>query len=214
MYVYRIPTVLIGFFVWAVASLAATDAGALEIKIRQVLIEPKFIIVKETSTTGFGIDWGDFETVQGNGNTANPEFSLRFGIGNRGHSQDGYEDRNNNIGLKLNLFPRISGGAETITIDFLLEHAEMVGNVGLVGDSIVVVAPRAKTKNLETIVVVAGDEMAVVGSLQDVRNENWDNKIPLFRDVPLIGQLFKTNSTNSKKSDLVIFITPELVVDR
>jgi type IV pilus assembly protein PilQ len=39
-------------------------------------------------------------------------------------------------------------------------------------------------------------------------------KVPLLGDVPYLGNLFKTKTNSSSKTELLIFITPKVVSDR
>jgi type IV pilus assembly protein PilQ len=39
-------------------------------------------------------------------------------------------------------------------------------------------------------------------------------KVPYLGDIPFLGNLFKTKTKSSKKTELLIFITPKVVSDR
>ena len=47
---------------------------------------------------------------------------------------------------------------------------------------------------------------------QDERNTT--TKVPLFGDIPVLGNLFKNNSKTDNKTELLVFITPRIVDDR
>ena len=40
---------------------------------------------------------------------------------------------------------------------------------------------------------------------------NGTAQIPLLKDLPFIGQLFRRNSASNKKSELMVFITPQIL---
>jgi general secretion pathway protein D len=46
-----------------------------------------------------------------------------------------------------------------------------------------------------------------------VGDSTQDNtyKVPLLGDIPLLGWLFKTNSTSREKTNLYVFLTPHIV---
>ena len=39
-------------------------------------------------------------------------------------------------------------------------------------------------------------------------------KVPFLGDVPYLGNLFKTRSISTSKTELLIFLTPKIVTDR
>jgi type II secretory pathway component GspD/PulD (secretin) len=39
------------------------------------------------------------------------------------------------------------------------------------------------------------------------------NKVPILGDIPLLGQLFRTNSKISNKTELLVLLTPRIVKD-
>jgi len=45
----------------------------------------------------------------------------------------------------------------------------------------------------------------------DVRNST--TKVPLLGDIPLLGHVFRSNTKDRQKSNLLIFITPTIVTD-
>jgi type IV pilus secretin PilQ/predicted competence protein len=67
------------------------------------------------------------------------------------------------------------------------------------------------TSNAETNVVVENGQTAVVGGLTTQDEVVTETGIPVLKDLPLIGVLFKSKSTSSESRDLVIFVTPTIV---
>jgi type IV pilus assembly protein PilQ len=47
------------------------------------------------------------------------------------------------------------------------------------------------------------------------RNDREDvTKVPVLGDVPYLGNLFKTRTKTSAKTELLIFLTPKVVTER
>lgn len=68
-----------------------------------------------------------------------------------------------------------------------------------------------RTANI-TMRVKDGDTMVLAGLLRE--NENTTvSKIPLLGDIPVIGYLFKTESVSKDKNEVVIMVTPQILVD-
>ncbi|MCC6962496.1 MAG: type IV pilus secretin PilQ [candidate division Zixibacteria bacterium] len=67
------------------------------------------------------------------------------------------------------------------------------------------------TSNAETNVVVENGQTAVIGGLttQDVINDV--SGIPVLKDIPLLGALFRYERKKVENRDLVIFVTPTVV---
>jgi general secretion pathway protein D len=61
-------------------------------------------------------------------------------------------------------------------------------------------------------VIVTGDQRTVVigGLMQDKKSES-ESKVPFFGDIPIIGWLFKNWSDTSKKTNLILLLTPYIV---
>ncbi|MCD4688852.1 MAG: type II and III secretion system protein family protein, partial [Desulfuromonadaceae bacterium] len=81
---------------------------------------------------------------------------------------------------------------------------------GIVGSSYVV--PNLTTRKLEsTVQLYDGQTLALAGLLQDSLRESV-SKIPGLGDIPIIGPLFRSTSYQQEKTDLLISVTPHLVV--
>lgn len=68
-----------------------------------------------------------------------------------------------------------------------------------------------KKRKIKTFITLKDKETAVLGGLVKETNTKTDSKIPILGDLPIIGWLFKNSETDSKKSNLIVFITPHIV---
>lgn len=73
--------------------------------------------------------------------------------------------------------------------------------------------PTVASRKASTTVRVKDGETVVIGGLTQKQDYVTNRRIPLLSDIPLIGQLFRSKSNNSTKSDLVILITPRILAD-
>lgn len=71
--------------------------------------------------------------------------------------------------------------------------------------------PQFSSREANTTVRVRNGEPLVIGGLLESRRIEGTQKVPLLGDIPLLGELFKTTSTNTNDTDLVIVITPRLL---
>ncbi len=71
--------------------------------------------------------------------------------------------------------------------------------------------PSIDTRKVTTEVLVSNGETAVLGGIYEETKDHSVDKVPFFGDLPVLGHFFKRNIDNSKKSELLIFITPKIM---
>ncbi len=64
-----------------------------------------------------------------------------------------------------------------------------------------------------SIRVKNGDTLILTGVLQDSDSVSTA-KVPILGDIPLLGNLFRNNSTQKRKSELIILVTPRILKDK
>ena len=70
------------------------------------------------------------------------------------------------------------------------------------------------TKKVSTQVMVENGGTVVIGGIFEQTEREDITKVPFLGDVPYLGNLFKTRSKTSNKTELLIFLTPKVVTDR
>lgn len=114
------------------------------------------------------------------------------------------------VGVKLEAIPRINDdGDETITmtikpsISTITQWVESGNNK----------APQISTREAETIVRVRSGETIFIGGL--LKDEEVKNikAIPFLSKLPVLGEIFKSRSTEKKNTEILIAITPTIVRD-
>jgi len=74
--------------------------------------------------------------------------------------------------------------------------------------------PSIDTRQLQTSVLVNNGETVVLGGIfQDERNRQED-RVPYLSSIPGIGNLFKRRANQTKKRELLIFVSPTIVEER
>lgn len=71
--------------------------------------------------------------------------------------------------------------------------------------------PGLTTRRAETTVELGSGQSFVIGGLLNNNTTNSVNKAPFLGDLPIIGQLFRSNGWKRSESELVIVVTPYLV---
>ena len=75
----------------------------------------------------------------------------------------------------------------------------------------VIQLPKKTTQNLETTIMIEDGKTGVIGGLLRNNTVEKDGHVPFFSDIPLLGNLFKKQSTLKEKRNLTIFITPRII---
>lgn len=115
-----------------------------------------------------------------------------------------YED----IGIILRVTPYITT-AGIVEMDLRPEISTLTGET--VPISGLIDAPVFAKRSAETRVVVPDGKTVVIGGLmQDSKIESV-RKVPLLGDVPLLGMAFRRKQKDDSKTELLIFLTPQIV---
>ena len=107
--------------------------------------------------------------------------------------------------LKLDVTPQITPEGNVI-LDVDITN-DSVGRNTAAGFAI-------NTKHVKTQVLVENGGTVVIGGIFTQNDREDITKVPFLGDVPYLGNLFKTRTTSSTKSELLIFLTPKVVTDR
>jgi len=112
------------------------------------------------------------------------------------------------VGIKLRITPVINVDG-FITTDIAPEVSTVIGFTGDNHDLPIVATRQAKT----TVRLKDGSSVIIGGLLSEESTHNVA-KVPLLGDIPLIGYLFQHQSIQTRKTDLVIEVTPHIVPEQ
>jgi type IV pilus assembly protein PilQ len=107
--------------------------------------------------------------------------------------------------LKLEVVPQITpDGNVILTVDVTNDSvgATVPGGVAI------------NTKHVQTQVQVENGGTVVIGGIYTQTISNDITKVPLLGDIPVLGYLFKQTAVVNKRTELLIFLTPKIVIDR
>ena len=71
--------------------------------------------------------------------------------------------------------------------------------------------PIVTTTEAETNVLIRSGSTLVIGGLIDSRLERNRNQVPVLGDLPMLGAIFRSHEDTSKKTELVVFLTPQII---
>jgi pilus assembly protein CpaC len=115
------------------------------------------------------------------------------------------------FGVKMAMKAFISSDGENINLDVAPEVSNLdFGNAIVVGG---IRLPALQTRRVHSVLHVRDGQTLVIGGLYQVEHSRTVRKIPLLGDIPLIGNLFKRTDKQQRDTELVIFVTPEIVTE-
>ncbi len=113
-------------------------------------------------------------------------------------------------GIVLDVTPQISED-DTITMNIRPSISERVGQaISPTGGTVPIVAVRAT----DTVVRVKDGQTVVIGGLMNNRSTRNVTGVPLLQDIPVAGGLFRKKETEDRKTELVILLTPTVLIGR
>jgi len=74
-------------------------------------------------------------------------------------------------------------------------------------------ARGANTRSTETTVLVKDGETIVIGGLISDTNNDTVSKVPFLGDIPILGWLFKSRSTDRARQELLVFVTTRMMAE-
>lgn len=110
-----------------------------------------------------------------------------------------------NVGVTLQIAPRV-GDDGYVTSHVFAEVSSVTGiSQGY---------PTISQREASTSATVRDGDSFIIGGLTQESELSRHNRVPFLGDVPLLGELFKSENTNSSKTDLYIIVTPHVVRGR
>ncbi len=73
---------------------------------------------------------------------------------------------------------------------------------------------QISTKHVKTSALVENGGTVVIGGIYEETERQDVTRVPFFGDLPYVGFLFKNNQRSTRKTELLIFITPRVVNER
>jgi len=75
-----------------------------------------------------------------------------------------------------------------------------------------ITSPVINNRSADTVVIVPDGQTVIIGGLMEKQNQRADSKIPILGDIPLLGAAFRHRVDSNTKTELLIFLTPHIVM--
>ena len=111
------------------------------------------------------------------------------------------------VGLMLRVRPQINENG-TVKLAIYQEVSKIDGNT--LKD---VNGPTTSKRSIESNVLVEDGSIIVLGGLLEDSYQQAEDKVPLMGDIPVLGNLFRSENRSRKKTNLMVFLRPVVVRD-
>jgi general secretion pathway protein D len=132
------------------------------------------------------------------------------------------------IGPVLDVVPYVNADGYTIQLTILptlkeflgyddpgafVAQAQSVGNIGSAATPLTTPTPlpHFRLRQVATTAMVWDGQTVVLGGLIAEDVKKIKDKVPVLGDIPYLGRFFRSESSSTKKKNLVIFVTPTLI---
>jgi general secretion pathway protein D len=110
------------------------------------------------------------------------------------------------VGVKLTITPQINEGDS-----LLLEISQEISSIA--SSSAGAVDLITNQRIVETTVIVDDGTIIVLGGLIEDTLRESNQQVPVLGSIPIVGNLFRTRGTEKVKTNLLIFIRPQILRD-
>lgn len=108
-------------------------------------------------------------------------------------------------GIDLCVTPVVSPGSNLISLKINVNVSEFVSFVS--GN------PVTKERAAQTEVTIESGKTVIIGGLITESVIATNKGIPLLKDLPIIGFLFKNKTNIKERTELLVFLSPEILID-
>jgi general secretion pathway protein D len=110
-----------------------------------------------------------------------------------------------NTGILLTVSPRVNSGG-MVTMEISQEVSSVINNTTSQID-----APTIQQRQLNSTVSIRDGQTVVLGGLIREQSSSREAGVPLLKDIPGLGKLFSTTTDVSKRTELIVLITPRVI---
>ena len=132
-------------------------------------------------------------TLVGSGNTGNNAFPVANNIDYR------------NTGVILRVLPRVSANGN-VTLEIEQEISNVVDNTTKSS-----LTPSVSQRRVKSSIAVASGQTVLLAGLISDRQQGARSGIPILEKIPFLSDLFAQNQTTANRTELIIFIKPQII---
>jgi general secretion pathway protein D len=112
------------------------------------------------------------------------------------------------VGITLRVKPQITDGG-LVKMQIFQESSAIVGGTQNVANF--PQGPTTNVRSIETNVLANDGQVIVLGGLLEDNYQDAEQKVPGLGDIPVLGALFRSESKQRKKTNLLVFLRPYIL---
>ena len=169
----------------------------------------------------FPQSYGEIQSQVGSGAAAGATGLSSAGVTITAGTPQEFTSRN--VGVEMKVTPTVEEDDYSISLDLNPKVTEFEGFVEYGGPSVAISSgvtvtvppgfyqPIFSVREVTTKVTIWDGATLVMGGLTREEVKKFNDKVPFFGDIPLLGRLFRSKGESSQKRNLLIFVTANLV---
>ncbi|HEY1900081.1 MAG TPA: type II secretion system secretin GspD [Steroidobacteraceae bacterium] len=114
--------------------------------------------------------------------------------------------QNEEVGTILKVTPQINEG-DAIVLKIDIESSSVLPSASTA------VNPTTSKREISTNVLIEDGGIIVIGGLISNEYDHTETRVPFLGSIPILGELFKDHSATQTKSNLMVFIRPQIMHD-
>jgi len=114
------------------------------------------------------------------------------------------------VGITLKIRPQI-GENGTVRMTIFQESSSVATTTAVGTDN---AGPTTNKRSIESTIVVDDGQIIVLGGLIEDTFNTTRSKVPLLGDIPYLGALFRSETRERKKTNLMVFLRPVVMRDQ
>ena len=119
------------------------------------------------------------------------------------------------IGFTMSVTPQISD-SDTVLLNLRPSISRLIGyvndpNPDLANAHVVSRIPQTQTREMESVLRIENNQIAVMGGLMQDEINNLTDAVPGLSSLPAAGNLFMNRNDTTQKTELVIFLRPVVI---
>lgn len=118
------------------------------------------------------------------------------------------------IGLATGTIERVEAELRLVVTPQITPDDRVIMDVFIEQDNLINAEPGITTlgtKEIETQILADNGETIVIGGIYQETQNEASTKVPFLGDIPVLGNLFKKKSSTSRRTELLIFLTPKII---
>jgi len=115
------------------------------------------------------------------------------------------------LGFQLLVIAHVTGPENNVLMTIVPKVENFTGFQTFGSGASTLQLPQTTQSIVVTKMMLRNGETGVIGGMKEEHEDFAERKVPIFGDIPFIGQLFKHRNKNITGNNLLVFVTPTII---